>query len=121
MDLSQCERRVSECRHLRRYRCALSFLGSAGAGLKASFGSSGAIYLSAAGVHIRRVAEVAALREELLTAAQTRRYARGTALVAATLTATKALVLTSRSAHASFEATSRVPLTPLPASPDRAA
>src|SRR5262249_1430143 len=43
---------------------ALSFLGSAGAGIQASFGSSGAVYLSAAGIHIRRIAEVAALRED---------------------------------------------------------
>lgn len=94
-----------------------SFLGSASAGIKAEFGSAHAVYLSAAGAQIRRVAEVAQLRHDLLAAARTRNLPRATALVVATLTAKKALILTSLSDGASFEATARTALTPLPTIP----
>jgi hypothetical protein len=94
-----------------------SFLGSASAGIKADFGSSRAVYVSAADAQIRRVAEVAQLRHDLLSAARTRNLPRATALVAATLTAKKALVLTSLSDKTSFEATARTAPTPLPTIP----
>jgi len=94
-----------------------SFLGPASAGIKAEFGSSRAVYVSAADAQIRRVAEVTQLRHDLLAAARTRDLPRATALVVATLTAKKALVLTSLSGGASFEATARTALTPLPTIP----
>jgi hypothetical protein len=94
-----------------------SFLGSAGAGIKVEFGSSRTVYVSAAGAQIRRVTEVAQLRHDLIAATRTRDLPRATALVVATLTAKKALVLTSLSDKASFEATARTAVTPLPSIP----
>jgi hypothetical protein len=94
-----------------------SFLGSAGAGIKAEFGSSRAVYVSAAGAQVRRVAQIAQMRRDLLVATRTRNFPRATALVVATLTAKKALVITSLSNRASFEATARTALTPLPTIP----
>src|SRR5262249_10237396 len=78
---------------------------------------SRAVYVSAAGAQVQRVTQIAQMRHDLLEATRARQFPRATALVVATLTAKKALVMTSLSDRASFEATARTALTPLPRIP----
>jgi len=80
------------------------FLGKANAGIRAEFGSTNSVYVSVSGARIERVADVAPLRRELLARGQDRMLPRGSALVLATLTAEKALILTSNSRNVLWEA-----------------
>lgn len=93
------------------------FLGSANAGLKADFGSSAGVYVSASGVAIKRVADVDVLRQELRERGNDGSLPQGSAMVLATLNASRAVVLTSSASHATFEAKAKANVAVTPAVP----
>lgn len=93
------------------------FLGSANAGIKAEFGSTTGVYVSVSGARIYRVAEVPPLRKELLARGRDSSLPYGSALILATLTADKALILTSNSRNVSLEARAKANVTAPPSVP----
>jgi hypothetical protein len=93
------------------------FLGEANAGIKAEFGSSSGVYVSASGTRIDRVVEVEPLRRELRARGADGTWPRGSAVVVGTLTAAKALILTATANNASFEAKVKTNVTVTPTVP----
>lgn len=93
------------------------FLAGADAGIRAEFGSTKGVYVSASGGRIDRVADVPSLRGELKAAGQNGSLGPGSALVLATLSTDKALVLTSNSSNAVLEARAKANLAAVPGVP----
>jgi hypothetical protein len=81
------------------------FLGPAKAGLRAQFARSESVYLSVSASYIDRVADVDDVKQALRAAHETGQYSIGTAVVVERLVADKTLLLASRSANSTLNAT----------------